>query len=210
MNGRILVIDDEPSAHALLEGLLGRDGYAFAHASSAREAYEILEAQDIDLVLCDVVMPGTDGLEVCRVLKSHERWRTIPIMLITALASQDDMVLGLEAGADEFLGKPIDKVTLRARVRALLRIRQQYRDLSRRGPRALGALLHQRRDHLADAANLSARERQVLELLMLGRTKKEIGVVLGISTRTAKFHQTNLMTKLGAESRAGLLRLLLH
>ena len=209
MNKTILVIDDEPSARATVEALLTRDGYAFAQAASAKEAYHLLDVQEIDLILCDVMMPEIDGFEVCRTIKSHEQWRTIPIVLVTALDGQDDMVRGLEAGADEFLSKPVDKVVLRARVRVMLRIRQQYRELSRSTPRDLDTLMHERREQLAAEANLSAREREVLELLLLGRSQEEIGTALGISARTAKFHQANVLAKLGAESRADLLRVLL-
>ena len=146
----ILVLDDDATAHILIEGLLKRDGYAFAHASSAAEAFRILEAISIELVICDAMMPETDGFEVCRVVKSHETWRTIPILMVTALDGQDDMVRGLEAGADEFLSKPVDKVVLRARVHALLRIREQYQELAHGRPRDLDSLVKRRRQDLAE------------------------------------------------------------
>jgi DNA-binding NarL/FixJ family response regulator len=207
MASTILVIDDDPIAHETIEGLLVREGHTFVHAESAPRAYAILEQTPVDLVICDVCMPEVDGFEVCRTLKADERWRTIPIVLLTALDGEDDMVLGLEAGADEFLSKPVEKVVLRARVRAMLRIREQYTSLAR--PRDLGALMIERRERLAAEANLSVREREVLELLMLGRTQDEIGTALGISPRTAKFHQANVLHKLGADSRSDLLRVLL-
>lgn len=205
----VLVIDDEPSAHDTIAALLAREGHHLEHAADARAAFRILEQRPVDLVLCDVMMPEVGGLEVCRTLKAHAHWCTIPIVLVTALDGRDDIVSGLEAGADEFVSKPVERSVLRARVRAMLRIRQQYRELSRSRPRDLDSLMRERREQLASEANLSAREREVLDLLLLGRTQDEIGTALSISARTAKFHQANVLEKLGADSRADLLRVLL-
>lgn len=202
----LLVIDDDQSARDTVEALLFADRYALELASNGREAVARLEGPEVDLVVCDVMMPGVDGFEVCRQIKAHPRWRFVPVILATALDGQDDLVRGIEAGADEFLSKPIDKIVLRAKVRAMLRVRRLYGQL-RAGVTDLDQLHRDRRDQLAAQAGLSTREREVLELLLLGRSHEDIGVVLGIAARTAKFHQMNLLRKLGAESRLDLLRI---
>lgn len=137
---------------------------------------------------------------MCRALKADPRWRHVPIVLLTALSERGDVVRGLDAGADDFVTKPVDGAVLRARVRALLRVRDAYLELQ------AGAEVDRRAERIA-AAGLTAREREVLELLLLGRTHEDIAVALGISERTSKFHQANLLEKLGAESRMDLLRL---
>lgn len=202
----ILVVDDQAQVRDTIEGLLALDAYRLVFAESGAQAFEALARHTIDLVLCDVVMPTLDGLDVCRMVKAHHQWRFTPVILITALDGADDMVRGLEAGADEFLSKPVDKVVLRARVRAMLRIRRQYRDLSAMAS-DVDALLRRRRERLIADAGLTDAEREVLGLLLLGRTHQDIAEALGISERTSKLRQTKILEKLGADSRADLLRL---
>ncbi|MFO0611581.1 MAG: LuxR C-terminal-related transcriptional regulator [Polyangiaceae bacterium] len=125
---------------------------------------------------------------------------------MTALDGDDDMVRGLEAGADEFLTKPVERVVLRARIRAMLRIRERFSELRTRAP-DLAGLMRRRREDLCTTAALTTREREVLDLLLLGRTYQDIGTALGITSRTAKFHALRIFQKLGAESRVDLLRL---
>ncbi len=205
---RILVVDDEQSARETVEALLHADPYELDFAKSGYEALQRVKAAPVDLVICDVMMPGMDGFELCRELKAHPEWRYVPVILLTALDGHDDMVRGIEAGAEEFLSKPVERVVLRARVRAMLRVRQHFGQLKAAAP-DVETLLRQRRERIADEAELSAREREVLELLLLGRTHQEIGAVLGISPRTAKFHQASVLQKLGADSRVDLVRIFL-
>jgi DNA-binding response OmpR family regulator len=200
----IVVVDDEPSARETIEALLHADNYRLELLSDGAEAVERLDGPPPELVLCDAMMPGIDGFELCRRIKAHPQWRYVPIILVTALAGEDDMVRGLEAGADEFLSKPVERVVLRARIRAMLRIRAQYQQLHSRD---LAEMLRDRRDEIAEDAKLTSREREVLDLLLLGRTHDEIGLVIGSSARTAKFHQANILRKLGAASRLDLMRI---
>ena len=125
----ILVVDDEPMAHDIIEGHLVRDGYALAFANDGPEALAYLENHSPDVVLLDVMMPGMDGFTVCQQLKADDRWRHIPIILVTALGGKEDLARGIEAGADDFVTKPVDEMELRARVRSMLRIKKQYDDL---------------------------------------------------------------------------------
>lgn len=125
----LLIVDDEPSARATLEALLFPEGYTLTFANDGREALTKLETCRPDTILLDVMMPGMDGFTVCERLKSNPDWQHIPVILITALDSKKDLVRGLEAGADEFLNKPVSRLELRARVRTMLRIKQQYDEL---------------------------------------------------------------------------------
>ena len=126
---RILIIDDEPSARKTLKMLLHNQNYDLAFAASGSEAISICQQTPPDIILLDVMMPDMDGYEVSQRLKEDTRFRHIPIILITALDSKEALIRGLEAGADEFLSKPINGLELRTRIRAMLRIKQQYDEL---------------------------------------------------------------------------------
>jgi two-component system sensor histidine kinase/response regulator len=125
----ILIVDDDPTARRMLQVFLSREGYDLALAASGPEALARLDELVPDAILLDVMMPGMDGFQVCRRLKADERWRHIPIILVTALTTKEDLVRGLDAGADEFLSKPMNDLELRARVRSMLRIKTQYDEL---------------------------------------------------------------------------------
>jgi DNA-binding NarL/FixJ family response regulator len=142
-----------------------------------------------------------DGYEVCRRLRAEPEGRALPVIMVTA-SGAGQTVAALEAGADDFVAKPVEGAVLRARARSMLRVRQTYKRL-----RACAALPGERRAEIVAQARLTEREREVLDLLLLGRTHEDIAELLGISERTSKFHQANLLTKLGAESRLDLLRL---
>lgn len=197
----VMVIDDEASARQTTEALLVPDGYRIDELSSGAAAIRRLGRTPPDLVICDVMMPGLDGFEVCRAIKADPAWQFVPVILLTAFGEHDDIVRAMDAGADQFVTKPVEGAVLRARVRSMLRARDRYlrRNAAVESPA--------RRLELVDAAQLTEREREVLELLLLGRTHVDISEHLGITVRTSKFHQTNLLTKLGAESRFDLLRL---
>jgi signal transduction histidine kinase len=134
----ILIVDDDPSARHMLQALLAREGYDLTLAASGPEALAHIDELAPDVILLDVMMPGMDGFQVCQRLKADKRWRHIPIILVTALASKEALIRGLDAGADEFLSKPVNDLVLRARVRSMLRIKKQYDGLE--------ATLHLRED----------------------------------------------------------------
>ena len=120
---RILVVDDNPANLEILETRLARQGYQVITAKDGDEALQIARAQTPDLILLDVMMPGKDGIEVCRELKTDEGLPFMPIILVTAKADPVDIVAGLDAGGDEYITKPVDHAALVARVRSILRIK---------------------------------------------------------------------------------------
>jgi two-component system sensor histidine kinase/response regulator len=122
----VLIVDDEPIARNMMEGFLFKDGYTTIFAASGDEALAQVETHTPDIILLDIMMPEMNGLEVCHRLKDDKRWQHIPIILVTAMGGVEDLARGLDAGADEFVHKPVDALELRARVRSLLRIKAQY------------------------------------------------------------------------------------
>lgn len=128
---RILIVDDEPMNIRTLEGLLYGQPYELMTATSGAEALILIEENPPDLILLDVMMPQMNGLEVCQRLKSNPNYRLIPIVIVTALSEIADRVKALEAGADDFLSKPVDGMELIARVRSLLRVHQLYAEIER-------------------------------------------------------------------------------
>jgi len=122
----ILVVDDHEPNVRLLVDLLSVHGYRALAAYGGEAALTAVEQNAPDLVLLDVMMPGLDGFEVCRRLRAEPRYGMLPIVLVTALDPQQERVKGLEAGADDFLAKPIHAPELLARVRSLLRVKHLY------------------------------------------------------------------------------------
>lgn len=123
---KICVVDDDRIARETTAALLGSEGYDLAFFDSGHDLLESLPATHPDVIVLDVMMPGMDGFEVCQTIKSDAQWRRIPIILVTALDSREDLIRGLNAGADEFLAKPVNGPELRARIRSMLRIKQQH------------------------------------------------------------------------------------
>jgi response regulator RpfG family c-di-GMP phosphodiesterase len=121
VNPVILCVDDEPGNLRLLERTLVPSGYLVIKANDGREALDIIGSRKVDLVLTDALMPRIDGFETCRRIKKDERYRHIPVIMITALGSKVDRIRGIEAGVDEFLSKPFDHEEVLARVKMLLR-----------------------------------------------------------------------------------------
>jgi len=119
---RILIVDDEPLNIELLEQELEDQGYQTCAARSGEEALRLVGEYRPELVLLDWMMPGMDGMEVLRRLRAEPQWRALPVIMVTARATTQDKVAGLDAGADDYLTKPIDEAELGARIRAMLRI----------------------------------------------------------------------------------------
>jgi len=132
MSARILVVDDIEANVRLLEARLTAEYYEVLTANDGPTALAVAAKEKPDIVLLDVMMPGMDGFQVCRRLKDDPETRHIPVVLVTALDGRGDRIAGLEAGADEFLTKPIDDVMLFARVRSLTRLKMVIDELRER------------------------------------------------------------------------------
>ena len=129
MSARILVVDDQPLNVKVIEAKLSSEYYEVLTASSGRGALDSMAAVKPDIVLLDIMMPEMDGFEVCRRMKADVELMHIPVVMVTALSDPKDRVRGLEAGADDFLTKPINDVALFARVRSSLRLKMALDEL---------------------------------------------------------------------------------
>jgi adenylate cyclase len=132
MSAKVLVVDDTPMNVKLLADLLAVKGYAVVTATSGPQALALLDAERPDLVLLDVMMPGMSGYEVCAAIRANPANAMLPVVLVTALDPDKERIKGLDAGADDFLSKPVSQAELLARVRSLLRIKALYDDVQRR------------------------------------------------------------------------------
>jgi putative two-component system response regulator len=125
----VLIVDDNPRVTAFFERLLTREGYAVTMAHDGASALNSVSEHPPDVVLLDVIIPDIDGFEICRRLKREPGTRLTPTILVTALSDHDDRIKGLEAGADEFLTKPVDTHELLTRVGSLVRVKRYTDDL---------------------------------------------------------------------------------
>ncbi|MEN9561960.1 MAG: hypothetical protein RIR73_204 [Chloroflexota bacterium] len=128
MKSTILIVDDNAASRETLESVLGVDGYNLHMAEDGTQALEKADALHPDLILLDVMMPGMDGFEVCRRLRSTPGLEEVPIILLTALDDAASRIEGIQSGADDFLSKPFDRQELRARVATIIRL-NRYRTL---------------------------------------------------------------------------------
>jgi putative two-component system response regulator len=126
---KVLVVDDMPANVELLRRMLAREGYDVVTASDGEQALQMIEGTHPDLVLMDVLMPKLSGYEVCHRIKQNSATRLIPVVLITALQDRDNRIQGINAGADDFLTKPVDEHELKARARSLVRLKRYTDDL---------------------------------------------------------------------------------
>jgi len=161
LKARVLVVDDQPPNVRLLEAILAPRGYDVLTASSGEEALAALDADDVDLVLLDIVMPGMDGYEVCREIRERPGTAYLPVVMVTA-SGDEQKVKALEAGADDFLTKPVNTNELLARVASLARVKR-YQDTIRRQSDELAAWNHELEDRVAE---------QVSEIERMGRLRR--------------------------------------
>ncbi len=151
---RILIIDDNPQNAALVTAQLQRDGYAVTSASTGRTGLERAAADAPDVVLLDIMMPGMDGFEVCRALRADPHTRAVPVIVLTSLQERTDKLRALQAGADDFLSKPVDRAELLARVGSAVRAKRLYDELA------------ESRDEISQQAHLLAAEKSRAEAVL--------------------------------------------
>jgi len=128
---QILIIDDEPVSAESLKALLQNEGYALSFAKDGPSGLALAETAPPDLILLDVMMPVMDGYEVCRRLRQSETLAEVPVVMVTALDDRESRIAGIEAGADDFISKPVNRNELRARVRTITRLNRYRRLLTR-------------------------------------------------------------------------------
>ena len=138
-SNRILVVEDDDNILELIRFNLGQEGYATLAARSSEEALRILNHTTVALILLDIMLPGIDGLALCRILKSNVLTRGVPIIMLTAKGEEADIVTGLERGAEDYVTKPFSIRVLIARVKAVLR-RHGAEVRDERAPMAIGDL----------------------------------------------------------------------
>jgi two-component system phosphate regulon response regulator PhoB len=124
-NERVLVVEDEEDIQELVQFNLAKDGYRVAVARTGEEALRKIRSDPPDLVLLDLMLPGVNGLEVCRLVRGDPKTQALPIVMLTAKGEEADIVTGLELGADDYVPKPFSPRVLLARLRAVLRRREQ-------------------------------------------------------------------------------------
>jgi len=173
----ILVVDDEPANRALIRAYLDPT-YALHEAPDGLTALALMEREVVDLVLLDVMMPHLSGYEVCRRIKAQTGNAYLPVILLTALGEQDDRNLGLQAGADDFLTKPVDRQELLLRVRLFIKLRQQEHRIRRQ------VMALEQRDHLitTQLAELRALDgfKDELVTLMVHDLRNPLSGIMGV------------------------------
>ncbi|MBF8437204.1 response regulator transcription factor [Halanaerobiaceae bacterium Z-7014] len=126
MAERILAVDDEENIRELLKYNLEKEDYQVILASRGDQVFDILDKEDIDLIILDLMLPGIDGLSLCKEIKSDDKFNRLPIIMLTARTEEIDRVVGLEMGADDYVSKPFSMRELIARVKAVLRRTREF------------------------------------------------------------------------------------
>jgi two-component system, sensor histidine kinase and response regulator len=201
----ILVVDDELTNFEVIEVLLASDNYHMHYASSGAEAFKVLETISPDVILLDLMMPGMDGLAVCKRLRLMRKWRSIPIIIVTAAAGKSILVQCLDAGADDFINKPMDGLELRARVKSMVRNKKQFdriESLSRLQQNSIASLENNLGELVGDLAigfvtelstPLSSIQEQLAELSenLESFSKTQVRHLIDSANRSATNIQTN-------------------
>jgi DNA-binding response OmpR family regulator len=130
-NARILCVDDEPAIREFLHRVLTDEGYQVLTAGDGLEALPVAVKEQPDLILLDIMMPNLNGMETCKRLRERPTTRNIRIIILTAYDTRDRLEEAIAAGADDFLGKPIDLTELRIRVRSMLRVKDMHDEADR-------------------------------------------------------------------------------
>jgi DNA-binding NarL/FixJ family response regulator len=196
----VLVVDDVPQSLAALCTELETDGYSVLIADSGLAALAILERVIPDAILMDGLMPGHDGFQTCGLIKANAAWSGIPVIFMTGLSDESQIVRGFEAGGVDYVVKPVGTQQVLARLathvrnaRAMQGVRDRVDVVDVVEPKLSSRLA---------AAALTSRETEVLSWVAKGKTNKDIADILGLSSRTVNKHLEHIFEKLGVETRA--------
>jgi two-component system alkaline phosphatase synthesis response regulator PhoP len=211
---RILIVEDDPDIAELVARYLDKAGFGTERAASGREALQVIAERPPGLIVLDLMLPHMDGLEVCRLVRSHDATSAIPIIMLTARAEESERIVGLELGADDYLAKPFSPNELVARVRALLRRAQRAAATASppgSRPLAYGPIALDTDRHVVSSGGkdvtLTAKEFLLLEYLMRhrGRVLSRDVLLTDVwgyrytgGTRTVDVHVRRLREKLPA------------
>jgi len=205
----ILAVDDEEDILELLQYNLHREGYRVSRATTGEQALRLARIETPDLIILDLMLPGVNGLEVCRRLKSDPDTRRIPIVMLTARGEEADIVVGLELGADDYITKPFSPRILTARLKTVLRRRQAERETEDTVIQAGGLALHpDRHEALVDGEPVALTATEFRLLAFLARrpgwvfTRSQIvdaarGENYPVTSRSVDVHIVSLRKKLG-------------
>lgn len=217
MNAKILVVDDEMYIVELVKFNLEKDGFRVIVAHDGMTAIRMVEEENPDLVILDIMLPIMDGMEVCRVLRQTNRYRNLPIIMLTAKCEEVDTVLGLEMGADDYIKKPFSPREMVARVKARLRARKLLQAEDATGEKALVwkdlVIIPERHEAFIKdkKLDLTPKEFDLLRILAASRGRvmtrdtlleKVWGYEFIGDTRTVDVHIRHLRMKLGDDSSA--------
>jgi two-component system phosphate regulon response regulator PhoB len=210
----ILVVEDEEDIQELVRYNLSREGFQVQCAGSAEEALRAAKGNAPDLILLDLMLPGMDGLDFCRLLKGREEFQKIPIVIMSAKGEEADVVAGLDLGADDYMTKPFSSKVLVARIRTLLRRRESGKIAHGAEPLQAGTLVIDAARHAVmlndGSVALTATEFRVLHFLASRRgrvlTRGQIvdavrGEDYPVTERSVDVHIVSLRKKLGAEGK---------
>lgn len=212
MKTRILIVDDESDILELIDYNLINAGYETAKAKDGEEALQKIKKTDFDLILLDLMLPGIDGFELCKIIKADEKYSGIPVIMLTAKSSESDKVAGLEIGADYYITKPFSPRELLAVIKATLRSRQKagepQKDLIKRGVLEIHIGKHEvfLKNKKLDFTNLEfnillflvSKPGWVFTRQQIMETTRGEGII--VTDRSIDVHIVSLRKKLGAYS----------
>ena len=200
--GVILIVDDTPENLALLSDALEDAGYLVLVALDGSSALNRIQRRRPDLILLDALMPGLDGFETCRQIKSQPDTANIPVLFMTALTDSEHVVKGFEAGAIDYVTKPIECNEVLARVASHLRTARILQSARQPSPPVNAGFDNKpANEKLARRFKLTEREIEVLRWVSCGKTNKDIADILQLSPRTVNKHLEHIYIKLGVETR---------
>jgi len=208
---KIAIVEDEADLRNLLKLHLEKESYEILQFVSGDSFLDFIDRNDVDLVILDLMLPGTDGLEICKILRKNSKTKSLPIIMLTAKSSEADIVVGLELGADDYMVKPFSMRELIARVKALLRRTSNHEKHEILRVDNI-ELFPERYLVKVDGQEISftTTEFQILEMLMLKKdrvlTRNRILEALGgerqyVIDRTVDVHVLNIRKKLGKYGR---------